>query len=58
MTQKLLSNTNYLKDCNETLDLLFLRLALHKNDNHFIFVTPSGRQARDFSNDLVNAAFC
>ena len=51
--RQLLSNTNYLTDCNETLDLVFLKLALHKNDKDFILVTPSGREARDFSNDLI-----
>ena len=53
MTQQLLSNTNYLTDCNKTLDLVFLKLALHKNNKNFILVTPTRRQARDFSNDLV-----
>ena len=53
MTRQLLSITKNLTDCNGTLDLVFLRIAFHKNDKNFILVTPSGRQARDFSNDLV-----
>ena len=53
ITRQLLSNTNYLSDCNETLDLVFLRLKLHKNDKIFILMSPSGCQARDFPNDLV-----
>ena len=52
-TQQLLSNTNYLTDSNETLELVFLRLAVHKNDKNFILVTPFDRQAQDFSKDLV-----
>ena len=53
MTRQLVSNTNYLIYCNETKDLVFLRLALHNNDKDFILVTPSVRQARDFSNSIV-----
>ena len=53
MTQQLLSNTNYLTDYNDTLDLVFLTLGLHKNDKDFIFVTSFDHQAWDFSNDLV-----
>ena len=34
-------------------DLVFLRLALYKNYKSIILVTPFGRQAWDFSNDLV-----
>ena len=53
MTRQLLLNTNYSIDCNETWDLVFLKMALHKNEKDLILVTPSGRQAWDFSNDLV-----
>ena len=53
MMRQLLFNSNYLTDCKANLDLVFLRLTLHKNDKDFILMTPSGRQARDFSNDLV-----
>ena len=53
MTRQLLSNTNYLTDCNKTSDLVLLRLILLKNDKDFILVTPSSRQAQEFSNDLV-----
>ena len=45
ITRQLILNTNYLTDCNETLDLVFLRLALYKDDKDFILVTLSGRQA-------------
>ena len=60
MMRKLLSNTNCLKDCREIVDLVFLRLALLKNDKDFILITPFGRQAQDFSNDIVfsNQAYC
>ena len=32
MMGQLRSNKNYSTDCSETLDLVFLRLALYKND--------------------------
>ena len=51
--RKLLSNTNYLTDCNKTLDFVFSTIELHKNDKDFVLVRPSGGQARDFSNDQV-----
>ena len=57
MMSQLLSNTSYVTDWNETLDLVFLRLALDKNDKDFMLVTPSGRHARDFSNDLLKKRF-
>ena len=35
MTWQLLSNTNSRSDCKETWDLVFSRLAIHKNDKDF-----------------------
>ena len=35
---QLLSITNYLTHCNETLDLVFFWLAHHKNDKDFVSV--------------------
>ena len=54
MTRQLLSDTNYLTDYYKTLDSVFLRLPLHKYDKDFIWVTPSGHQDWDYSNDLVD----